>query len=344
MEIKIYRYAYYKSRVIVSQPIAVDEGKIHDWLSTSMDKEKKDLILVPEFKNKTEMQRYIAGINTVLRPIVAINGVAGPIGFHYSDEGYPEDIGLLKVNTTTFGEIEIQAKYFDPRIDDYPESNKKLRDLLKGNDIDHFIAFMTYDEVLNWKYQDKPEEKVPEYISLDAEWWCFEGTELNLSRNLLPNAKAYSKDKELNFDTYNLKICVNNIDFSKEMEFSQLESVYSFFEKLGIGWQICDNMVSKPHIEESFCELYVPFPFDFENHFIDFVNAIDKTINCGDIYIALGSFDVNALKYGEYNQPKDHNDFLPLYCQEKDQLYTIDYEIEGELAYLFKKHFADRLE
>ena len=195
MELKIYRYAYYKSRVIVSQPIAVDEGKIHDWLSTSMDKEKKDLILViPEFKNKTEMQRYIAGINTLLRPIVAINGVSGLSAFHYSDEGYPEDIGLLKVNTTPFGEIEIQAKYFDPRIDDYPESNKKLRDLLKGNDIDHFIAFMTYGEVLNWKYQDKPEERFLN-IYHDAEWWCFEGTELNLSSNLLPMLKHIQKIK-----------------------------------------------------------------------------------------------------------------------------------------------------
>lgn len=185
MELNIYRYAYYKSRVIVSQPIAVDNGKIHNWLSTNMYKETKDLILVPEFKNKIEMQRYIAGINTLLRPIVAINGVAGPVGFNYSDELYPEDLGILKINTKIFGEIEIQAKYFDPRIDEYPENNKKLRDLLKDNDIDHFIAFMTYDELLNWKYQDKPEEKVPRYISLDAEWWCFEGTELNLSRNLI---------------------------------------------------------------------------------------------------------------------------------------------------------------
>ena len=58
------------------------------------------------------------------------------------------------------GEFQIRDNAnFKIRIDEYPENNKKLRDLLKDNDIDHFIAFMTYDELLNWKYQDKPEEK-----------------------------------------------------------------------------------------------------------------------------------------------------------------------------------------
>ena len=66
--------------------------------------------------------------------------------------------------------IDINIKKYG-LFDDLPEGNQKVETLL--GDIDHFIAFITYNDNVFWNYKETP-EKTPFTLDSPDEFWRFE--------------------------------------------------------------------------------------------------------------------------------------------------------------------------
>ena len=170
MKLSIQRYTYINNREVVSQSYKIDRDTLRRWLETLQYGEgnQKTIIEVPSFENILEVKKFIIGINLLVEPISG--HIPGPIGMFYSENGDSKDLGEFSINLTTGEKLNIMLKKYG-LFDDLPDGNQKLEAIL--GDIDHFIAFVTYEDDVLWNYKKNPQN---DSFKLDDpdEFWRFE--------------------------------------------------------------------------------------------------------------------------------------------------------------------------
>jgi len=170
MKLFIQRYTYINNKEVISQSYNINRDILKSWLQTLRFGEgiQKTIIEVPNFESIIEMKKFIVGINLLKEPISG--HVPGPIDMFYSENGESKDLGKFSINLTTGEKIDINLKKYG-FLDDLPEGNQKVETLL--GDIDHFIAFVAYNDNVLWNYKENP-EKTPFILDDPDEFWRFE--------------------------------------------------------------------------------------------------------------------------------------------------------------------------
>ena len=170
MKLSLQRYTYINNKEVISQSYNIDRDILKSWLQTLRFGEgtQKTIIEVPNFESILEVKKFIVGINLLKEPISG--HVPGPIDMFYSENGESKNLGKFSINLTTGEKIDINLKKYRWK-DDLPEGNQKVRTLL--GDIDHFIAFITYNDNVLWNYKETP-EKTPFTLDSPDEFWRFE--------------------------------------------------------------------------------------------------------------------------------------------------------------------------
>ena len=170
MKLSIQRYTYINNKEVISQSYNIDRDILKSWLQTLRFGEgtQKTIIEVPNFESIFEVKKFIVGINLLKEPISG--HVPGPIDMFYSENGESKNLGKFSINLTTGEKIDINIKKYG-LFDDLPEGNQKVETLL--GDIDHFIAFITYNDNVFWNYKETP-EKTPFTLDSPDEFWRFE--------------------------------------------------------------------------------------------------------------------------------------------------------------------------
>ena len=143
MKLSIQMYTYINNKEVISQSYNIDRDILKSWLQTLRFGEgtQKTIIEVPNFESILEVKKFIVGINLLKEPISG--HVPGPIDMFYSENGESKNLGKFSINLTTGEKIDINIKKYG-LFDDLPEGNQKVETLL--GDIDHFIAFITYND------------------------------------------------------------------------------------------------------------------------------------------------------------------------------------------------------
>ena len=156
---------------------------------------------------------------------------------------------------------------------------------------------------------------------------------------LIGDDVASTKKDELDWDNYNLSLLITNQDCEEEIDYDLIKIVYAHFENIGIeNHQIEENFVYNEDEEESFCELFIPFPFQFEDHFKSIVDLLFKINDC-EITMGHGEFDIFDIEYGVYNSQFETSDHL--YIEDSNDTNGST-EGSGFMYDLHIKYFPDR--
>ena len=110
-----------KGNIFTSDIMEIDRSLITRWLLNR--------ITVPHFKNRISMMKFVTGLSLLTEPISS--DLFGPVDFFYDEHKNVLEKFNLSVDLLDGTTIDIVVDKFNPWSDDFPKTNRKLRDILQ---------------------------------------------------------------------------------------------------------------------------------------------------------------------------------------------------------------------
>ena len=206
MTIGIYRKTRdSKGNIFTSDIMEIDRSLITRWLLNR--------ITVPHFKNRISMMKFVTGLSLLTEPISS--DLFGPVDFFYDEHKNVLKKFNLSVDLLDGTTLDIVVDKFNPWSDDFPKTNRKLRDILQEEKqekldintyssyspnseeegkfifeniyVDNFITFLSLDYLdsnqnksLRWFNSNNEQVN---YEGDNEEFWVFHLTSSNIQNN-----------------------------------------------------------------------------------------------------------------------------------------------------------------
>ena len=110
-----------KGNIFTSDIMEIDRSLITRWLLNR--------ITVPHFKNRISMMKFVTGLSLLTEPISS--DLFGPVDFFYDEHKNVLKKFNLSVNLLDGTTLDIIVDKFNPWSDDFPKTNRKLKDILQ---------------------------------------------------------------------------------------------------------------------------------------------------------------------------------------------------------------------
>ena len=194
-----------KGNIFTSDIMEIDRSLITRWLLNR--------ISVPHFKNRISMMKFVTGLSLLTEPISS--DLFGPVDFFYDEHKNVLKKFNLSVNLLDGTTLDIVVDKFNPWSDDFPKTNRKLRDILQEEKqekldintyssyssnseeegkfifeniyVDNFITFLSLDylnsnqnKFLSWFNSNNEQVN---YEGDNEEFWVFHLTSSNIENN-----------------------------------------------------------------------------------------------------------------------------------------------------------------
>ena len=122
MIIEIYRQTRdSKGNILLSDVMEIDRSLINKWLLNR--------ITVPHFKDSISMMKFVTGLSLLTEPVTS--DLFGPVDFFYDEHKNVLKKFNLSVDLLDGTTLDIVVDKFNPWSDDFPKTNRKLRDILQ---------------------------------------------------------------------------------------------------------------------------------------------------------------------------------------------------------------------
>tara|TARA_Y100000385_G_scaffold156373_1_gene162142 strand:- start:899 stop:1519 length:621 start_codon:yes stop_codon:yes gene_type:complete len=194
-----------KGNIFTSDIMEIDRSLITRWLLNR--------ITVPHFKNRISMMKFVTGLSLLTEPISS--DLFGPVDFFYDEHKNVLKKFNLSVDLLDGTTLDIVVDKFNPWSDDFPKTNRKLRDILQEEKqekleintyssyssnseeegkfifeniyVDNFITFLSLDylnsnqnKFLRWFNSNNEQVN---YEGDNEEFWVFHLTSSNIENN-----------------------------------------------------------------------------------------------------------------------------------------------------------------
>ena len=194
-----------KGNIFTSDIMEIDRSLITRWLL--------NIITVPHFKNRISMMKFVTGLSLLTEPISS--DLFGPVDFFYDEHKNVLKKFNLSVDLLDGTTLDIVVDKFNPWSDDFPKTNRKLRDILQEEKqekldintyssyssnseeegkfifeniyVDNFITFLSLDylnsnqnKFLSWFNSNNEQVN---YEGDNEEFWVFHLTSSNIENN-----------------------------------------------------------------------------------------------------------------------------------------------------------------
>lgn len=194
-----------KGNIFTSDIMEIDRSLITRWLLNR--------ITVPHFKNRISMMKFVTGLSLLTEPISS--DLFGPVDFFYDEHKNVLKKFNLSVDLLDGTTLDIVVDKFNPWSDDFPKTNRKLRDILQEEKqekldintyssyssnseeegkfifeniyVDNFITFLSLDylnsnqnKFLRWFNSNNEQVN---YEGDNEEFWVFHLTSSNIESN-----------------------------------------------------------------------------------------------------------------------------------------------------------------
>ena len=194
-----------KGNIFTSDIMEIDRSLITRWLLNR--------ITVPHFKNRISMMKFVTGLSLLTEPISS--DLFGPVDFFYDEHKNVLKKFNLSVDLLDGTTLDIVVDKFNPWSDDFPKTNRKLRDILQEEKqekldintyssyssnseeegkfifeniyVDNFITFVSLDylnsnqnKFLRWFNSNNEQVN---YEGDNEEFWVFHLTSSNIENN-----------------------------------------------------------------------------------------------------------------------------------------------------------------
>ena len=206
MIIEIYRQTRdSKGNILLSDVMEIDRSLINKWLLNR--------ITVPHFKDSISMMKFVTGLSLLTEPVTS--DLFGPVDFFYDEHKNVLKKFNLSVDLLDGTTLDIVVDKFNPWSDDFPKTNRKLRDILQEEKqekldintyssyssnseeegkfifenicVDNFITFLSLDylnsnqnKFLRWFNSNNEQVN---YEGDNEEFWVFHLTSSNIENN-----------------------------------------------------------------------------------------------------------------------------------------------------------------
>ena len=194
-----------KGNILTSDIMEIDRSLITRWLLNR--------ITVPHFKNRISMMKFVTGLSLLTEPISS--NLFGPVDFFYDEHKNVLKKFNLSVDLLDGTTLDIVVDKFNPWSDDFPKTNRKLKDILQEEKqekldintyssnssnseeegkfifeniyVDNFITFLSLDylnsnqnKFLRWFNSNNEQVN---YEGDNEEFWVFHLTSSNIENN-----------------------------------------------------------------------------------------------------------------------------------------------------------------
>lgn len=194
-----------KGNIFTSDIMKIDRSLITRWLLNR--------ITVPHFKNRISMMKFVTGLSLLTEPVTS--DLFGPVDFFYDEHKNVLKKFNLSVDLLDGTTLDIVVDKFNPWSDDFPKTNRKLRDILQEEKqekldintyssyssnseeegkfifeniyVDNFITFLSLDylnsnqnKFLSWFNSNNEQVN---YEGDNEEFWVFDLTSSNIENN-----------------------------------------------------------------------------------------------------------------------------------------------------------------
>lgn len=194
-----------KGNIFTSDIMKIDRSLITRWLLNR--------ITVPHFKNRISMMKFVTGLSLLTEPISS--DLFGPVDFFYDEHKNVLKKFNLSVDLLDGTTLDIVVDKFNPWSDDFPKTNRKLRNILQEEKqekldintyssyssnseeegkfifeniyVDNFITFLSLDylnsnqnKFLSWFNSNNEQVN---YEGDNEEFWVFHLTSSNIENN-----------------------------------------------------------------------------------------------------------------------------------------------------------------
>ena len=122
MILEIYRQTRdSKGNILLSDVMEIDRSLIIKWLLNR--------ITVPHFKDSISMMKFVTGLSLLTEPVTS--DLFGPVDFFYDKHKNVLEKFNLSVDLLDGTTLDIVVDKFNPWSDDFPKTNRKLRNILQ---------------------------------------------------------------------------------------------------------------------------------------------------------------------------------------------------------------------
>jgi hypothetical protein len=122
MILEIYRQTRdSKGNILLSEVMEIDRSLIIKWLLNR--------ITVPHFKDSISMMKFVTGLSLLTEPVTS--DLFGPVDFFYDEHKNVLKKFNLSVDLLDGTTLDIVVDKFNPWSDDFPKTNRKLRNILQ---------------------------------------------------------------------------------------------------------------------------------------------------------------------------------------------------------------------
>ena len=122
MIIEIYRETRdSKGNRLITDVMEIDRSLIVKWLLNR--------ITVPHFKDSISMMKFVTGLSLLTEPVTS--DLFGPVDFFYDKHKNVLEKFNLSVDLLDGTTLDIVVDKFNPWSDDFPKTNRKLRNILQ---------------------------------------------------------------------------------------------------------------------------------------------------------------------------------------------------------------------
>lgn len=206
MIIEIYRETRdSKGNRLITDVMEIDRSLIVKWLLNR--------ITVPHFKDSISMMKFVTGLSLLTEPVTS--DLFGPVDFFYDKHKNVLEKFNLSVDLLDGTTLDIVVDKFNPWSDDFPKTNRKLRNILQEEKqekldsnryssyssnseeegkfifeniyVDNFITFLSLDylnsnqkKFLSWFNSNNEQVN---YEGDNEEFWVFHLTSSNIENN-----------------------------------------------------------------------------------------------------------------------------------------------------------------
>ena len=122
MILEIYRQTRdSKGNILLSDVMEIDRSLIIKWLLNR--------ITVPHFNDSISMMKFVTGLSLLTEPVTS--DLFGPVDFFYDEHKNVLKKFNLSVDLLDGTTLDIVVDKFNPWSDDFPKTNRKLRNILQ---------------------------------------------------------------------------------------------------------------------------------------------------------------------------------------------------------------------
>jgi hypothetical protein len=122
MILEIYRQTRdSQGNILLSDVMEIDRSLIIKWLLNR--------ITVPHFKDSISMMKFVTGLSLLTEPVTS--DLFGPVDFFYDEHKNVLKKFNLSVDLLDGTTLDIVVDKFNPWSDDFPKTNRKLRNILQ---------------------------------------------------------------------------------------------------------------------------------------------------------------------------------------------------------------------